>query len=141
MKEETQETIADRVFKWVETTAQNINDFAHEQIPPFIEEFLMWRFLEHGVNVGIWVLFTSIPIAIILFCKKHLTIKDFDEVNPITLISLILAGVLGVMSFCWFFSGGLDVGSLSVVDNIKQMVKIKVAPKVYLVEEAVKIIK
>ena len=136
---EEKQDLMERVFSWVEAAAQNVEEFAAKEIPPFIEEFLMWRFLDHGISVCVWVILTIIPVIVALIYKKYWTFDGFDDHPTKCIPSAIIVFVLGLISLLNFGIGSPQ--SPSTIGHIKQMVKIKVAPKVYLVEEAAEIIK
>ncbi len=132
---ENKQQLMERVFTWVETAAKNIGDFAQEQIPPFIHEFLQWKFLEAAIDISCWVAFWSGPVVAVLIAaligRKRLKKDGYADEHTQGLFGC--AGtVLGLI---------LIFGAISFPSKqIKDMIQIKVAPKVYLVEKAAEII-
>ena len=49
-----------KVIEWLETAAQKVGEFATNEIPPFIEQYLNWKFWEAGFGVASWFLFVGI---------------------------------------------------------------------------------
>ena len=129
---ETQE-ITLKVMEWLSAAANRVGDFAKEEIPPFIHEFLSWKFFEASIDAA-WSLAYIIPILIFFFfySKKAWAwgIKYGEESDGVALLLPVVA------------TGIASIGLLVAfpLDEIKTMVKIKTAPKVYLIEEAANII-
>jgi hypothetical protein len=129
---ETQE-ITLKVMEWLNSTTNRIGDFAKEEIPPFIHEFLSWKFFEAAIDAS-WTLVYIAPLLIFLiFYSKRVWawgVKYMDESGGIScafsIIPILSASVISLAAF--------------PLDEIKTMVKIKAAPKVYLIEEAANII-
>jgi hypothetical protein len=121
------------VMEWLSATANQVGNFAKEEIPPFIHEFLAWKFFETTIDAA-WSLVYIIPILIFFFfySKKAWAwgVKYGKQSDG---CSLLLPSVATVIAFI-----GLVVAF--PLDEIKTMVKIKTAPKVYLIEEAANII-
>jgi len=120
-------------MEWLTNAANQIGDFAKEEIPPFINEFLTWRFIDTAIDAA-WSVVYIVPILIFFFfySKKAWAwgIKYGKESDG---ISLLVPSVATGIAFI-----GLVVAF--PLDEIKTMVKIKVVPKVYLIEEAANII-
>jgi len=122
-----------KAMEWLTNAANQIGDFAKEEIPPFINEFLTWRFIDTAIDAA-WSVVYIVPILIFFFfySKKAWAwgIKYGKESDG---ISLLVPSVATGIAFI-----GLVVAF--PLDEIKTMVKIKAAPKVYLIEEAANII-
>jgi len=122
-----------KAMEWLTNAANQIGDFAKEEIPPFINEFLTWRFIDTAIDAA-WSVVYIVPILIFFFfySKKAWAwgIKYGKESDG---ISLLVPSVATGIAFI-----GLVVAF--PLDEIKTMVKIKVVPKVYLIEEAANII-
>lgn len=52
MNTETQQ----KVLQWIQATTDKIQDFAIAEIPPFIHEYLNWKFWEAGIEIVVYVL-------------------------------------------------------------------------------------
>jgi hypothetical protein len=128
-----------KVFEWMQSTADKVGEFATREIPPFITEYLHWKFFEASIPIVFYAIY-AIILTILTFryliplwkwaiekvrtCSMHNN-NEFAVVIPIVItIPLILITLL-----CFPYS------------EIKDCVQIKIAPKVYLIEKASEIIK
>jgi hypothetical protein len=120
------------VWSWVLETAQKLESFAMSEIPPFIQEYLAWKYLECSLIVGLWLVSTGLMITCALLLRKygnHL----YDKMGE---------GLVLPIMFMLAWGAGTVVSLLAVVGPAgKDMIQIKVAPKVYLVEKASELIK
>lgn len=125
------EELQHKVFSWVSQTADKIGEWGEKEIPAFITEFLTWRLYDNLISIGLYLI--AVIIALIVIFKvllpliKWLVMTDYEE-----LMGFPIAAIVALLSFTIF---------MFPVSEIKDCVKIKVAPKVYLVEEAAKLIK
>lgn len=97
-------------------------DFAQEQAPLVVQEFLQWKFAQSVIYVIIALI--SIGVLAWIFAQSR---KWASENND------------GSEVFAWFGMFISLVVSVVVVfsvlvPNVEQMVKVKVAPRVYLIE-------
>lgn len=93
-------------------------DIAMQQAPDIVNQLLMWKFAENAT----WFLFA---ILLIVLCIKS-TKKYWDESDG----AIILAtGSLTIM------------GSVVFVLSLLEMIKIMIAPKIYLIEYAANLLK
>lgn len=135
------EKLTERVMDWIANATQQIGDFASREIPPFIVEYLTWKFWENfmhimiylgGVGVfagGVFALYKSIQ-----YCWK----KYNENPNASFEIPAVLLTILGgITSIAIFF----DMCYKFPTQNVTDCLKIKIAPKVYLVEKAAELIK
>jgi len=133
MNNELQNDLQTKVWQWIESSSQAIGDFVVKEIPPFINEYLQWKFCEAVFDASIRMILVIIGIImlcrfrkIIAWAEKHSRNSEgFSYVVPI--FSTITAPLLIFHSF--------------PRGQIKDMLQIKVAPKVYLIEKAAEIIK
>lgn len=128
------ELLSEKVVDWVAKTTEQIGDFAAKEIPPFIHEYLTWKFWEAAIS-AIYSLIPCLVCVVLLICfakKVWLwTLKYLDESGGITILAPILFyGVCVVIFFSNFPKS-----------EIKDMIQIKLAPKVYLIERAAEIYK
>lgn len=106
-------------------------DFAMEQAPLVVQEFLKWKMAEAIISLIFWVI---VGIGIYLsyrVCKKQIKLNNLDE------FSYIIPGIAAFF-YCFLLligsSGGGRHGDFGPVANIKTIVKVNVAPRVYLIE-------
>jgi hypothetical protein len=120
------------VWSWVLETAQRLESFAVAEIPPFIQEYLAWKYLECSLIVGLWLVSTGLMITCALLLNKYIT-RLYDKMGE------GFTALFGFMMF-WFASTLVAI-PFFVIPAAKDMIQIKVAPKVYLVEKASELIK
>jgi hypothetical protein len=133
MNNELQTDLQTKVWQWIESSAQAIGDFAAKEIPPFIHEYLQWKFYEATFDASFRMIFVLIGFVtlcrlgkIIAWAKKYS--RDSEGLSyAVPIASVVIASILVL---CPFPRG-----------QIKDMLQIKVAPKVYLIEKAAEIIK
>lgn len=125
------EELQNKVFSWVSQTADKIGEWGEKEIPAFITEFLTWRLYDNLISIGLYLI--AVIIALIVIFKVLLPlIKWLVTIHYEELMGFPIAAIVALLSFAIF---------MFPVSEIKDCVKIKVAPKVYLVEEAAKLIK
>ena len=105
-------------------------DFAMKEIPLVVEEFLKWRAWEHGIRFAIATCFWLPLLILAASLAWHSFFRSKDE-NAIVgcLMAALACGVIGSAVF------------FANVSDAFNLVKIKVAPRVYLIEESAKLIK
>ena len=104
-------------------------ELAKEQTPLVVNEFLVWSFWEHAITCFVILSFILALVWPMVkwwrYCIKQM-IEDADEF-PIIIFAVIPTFVICYFAYCGF-SNGLDA------------VKIKLAPRVYLIEYVAKTI-
>jgi hypothetical protein len=126
-------TNQDKVWEWVANTVQKVENFAIEEVPPFIQEYLQWKLMENTISVCVWSFFFLLLLLSIYLCYKKIwtSSKEFEEsVLPIS----IFGNILFAIPIISCLHSGMWL-------PLKEIVQINVAPKVYLVEKASQIIK
>jgi len=134
------EELLNKVAAWVGETADKIGDFAAREIPPFIHEYLAWKFWENIIGIIFHFIFLFVVIGVITLSYK--TIKFFikktngnyasDGWFMGTIFSFVIGAACSIiLSVNWI----KDFPS----DKILECVQIKMAPKIYLVEKAAEI--
>ena len=93
-------------------------DFAQEQAPLVVQEFLKWKFAQ----ATIWTIVSVIGLVVLGYFIK----KCFDCIEDSG-----GASVMGVVFGGLFFA---MVVFIQLIPNVEQMVKVKVAPRVYIIE-------
>ena len=104
-------------------------DFAIEQAPLVVQEFLSWKMGEAIFNV---VLYTI--VTIVLFCIARFLFKKIKDTNinyPEEIIPLGLGLGFSAAIFCIITFSQLK-------PNIETIIKIKLAPRVYILEYVTK---
>jgi hypothetical protein len=126
--------LQDQVLEWINSTAEKIGDFATTQIPPFINEYLTWKFTEALVTTSyVGGLLTILFVTFCLYIKRLIKWAA-EKADCSDGLSLVFPIALTVVTI------GIIVGNFPI-DEIKTMIQIKVAPKVYLIESAAQLIK
>lgn len=135
------ENLTEKVIEWVGQAAQQVGDFAAKEVPPFITEYLTWKFWENVANMGFYVMWilvyviltlTFYKVAKFLFNKyKETKITDWEFLGGLSTIAAIISCALGLLYAC------IDFPQKQIIDCIQ----IKIAPKVYLVEKAAELYK
>ena len=116
------------IQNWIIEQASNVTNWANAEVPLVIQEFLIWNFYSGLINiVGILVFLGIVFSLCIKFKKNIIEIFKYDDflfaVISVITIALVIFPVIGL-----FY-------------NVKDVIQIKVAPKVYLVEKAAELIK
>ena len=133
MNNELQTDLQTKVWEWIESSAQAIGDFAVKEIPPFIHEYLQWKFYEAAFDASFQMIFVLIGfVTLCLFGKTMAWAKKYAKPSDgfSYVVPMVLTAIAAILVFAPFPR-----------DQIKDMLQIKVAPKVYLVEKAAEIIK
>ena len=125
--------LQEKVIQWIESTAAKIGDFATEQIPPFITEYLTWKFWEAAFSASLYLILVAIAGVYLAYWKKiwAWNVKYFDSSDGISLLPVCLSAILLTLALFFNFP----------YNEIKDMIQINIAPKVYLLEKASEIIK
>ncbi len=127
-----QQELLQKVGDWIIKTTEQIGDFAAKEIPPFITEYLQWKFWEnvmaivqYGSAIGICTIFSIICYKV---ARKY---KNNEDVMIPAVIGSVASAVMGFLFLIITFP----------TENIKNCIQIKIAPKVYLVEKAAELYK
>jgi hypothetical protein len=120
-----------KVITWLESAAQKIGEFASKEVPPFIHEYLQWKFFETCSNATVPIIFLIISYYVLHKGIKLAKSKKADSGED---VALVMTGVIGTI---------LSLIAVATVSFtcIKTAAQIKIAPKVYLIERASELIK
>lgn len=135
------EELLNKVVEWTGETAEKIGDFAAKEIPPFITEYLTWKFWENAIGVGFYLILIPIFIAVAIGLYKAVQImwkKKKENPHSDWEVPAVLSTIFGGMSA--LVLSGMWILNFPT-DKILDCVQIKLAPKVYLVEKAAEIYK
>lgn len=122
-----------QVFEYIKTSVETISDFAAKEVPPFIDEFLRWKFMEAVITASIWVILFTITSCILItwFRKRKAQIFKSFYYDGMEAIPWLMANtIIGIVAICSFFG--------YMMPSVYTMIQINVAPKVYLLEQASK---
>jgi uncharacterized membrane protein YraQ (UPF0718 family) len=93
-------------------------EFAQEQSPMVVQEFLMWKFAQSVI----WVIVGVIALGVLSYLFKK-CVDWLPESEGESIIPGFFCVIMIVLVCC-----------MTVVPNIEQMVKVKVAPRVFMIE-------
>ena len=136
--QETINTILIDVLKGVKETGSELYavgkagvaqavDFALQQAPLVVQEFLSWKMGEAIFNCIFFSIAIIILLSIIVWAKKKIKkLHSYDD--DIVFYSMII-------TFCIVFTVGLTI---PIKNNIETIIKIKLAPRVYIIEYVTK---
>lgn len=122
MKDELLKIILPIIEKTKEGILRGI-EVVQEQVPDLIHQLLAWKFAFHMT----WVLLSLIMMVIFILitiwtCKSRPEHTDNWTIWDTKLVISIFTGILATIALC------------SLPHNIFNMIQIKVAPKIYLLE-------
>lgn len=125
--------LQEKVIQWIESAASKINDFATEQIPPFIHEYLTWKFWEAAFSASLYLILVVVAGVYLAYWKRlwAWTMEKFEDSDGVSLLPTLLSAVGVSLLLIFKFP----------YDEIKDMIQISIAPKVYLMEKAAELIK
>lgn len=128
MKPELQE----KIYTWITEAAQKVGDWSSTEIPLFVTEYLQWKFVEAGMYTVVW----AIAMAIVLSFTPRFKRWCFDkQVRDDSADSSIAIFVFSTLMFV------VAMGVNFPYEQIKDMLQIHFAPKVYLLEKASELLK
>jgi len=126
MNEQLQNTVNEILQKAIAGATQ-AGEFLKDQIPDVVQQLLTWKLTESAVEgVGCVVGVVALGIAYKKFCKL-IARMDTDY------FARSLAGA--------FSGGGVVVLSVASLSNLLEVLKIWLAPKVWLLEYAASLVK
>lgn len=119
--------ITSEFLNWLKTATESAGDFVAKETPNFVHEFLVWNFAKACIYSGFclfWVFIILIAVRKLWKWAKD-TYKPEDDDIPrggmqfITLIPLVIPMLIIMLGFTPY---------------LMEAIKIKVAPRVYLVD-------
>lgn len=135
--QETINTILVDVLKGVKETGSELYaagkagvaqavDFALQQAPLVVQEFLSWKMSEAIINL----IFFGIATAIMLFCLVFLLKKAKKHFDTEVMVPIFFGTCFTVIISIYLF--------INIKNNIQTIAKIKLAPRVYIIEYVTK---
>lgn len=128
MNEKLQNQLAEVIKKAVEA-GENVVDFAQKQVPDVVEQLLKWKMAEalFFSVLGMALIAISVRAAVIVLKESKRPFNDrADEVIAIATACGIVSGIVGIIVFAF---------------NFLTVIQVAVAPKIFLLEYAAKLIK
>ena len=111
-----------QVLEFLQKGMTTVYDFSKQEVPLFIKEYLQWYFYEHLIDAIVLGIISAISLALIYYCYKDAKKNGADDGH--------FAGMtLGVFVF-------LTLTVINITCNIEELVKVQVAPRVVLMEQA-----
>lgn len=100
-------------------------DFAQEQAPMVVNEFVTWKFYEALTNFVLYMIPVIIMLSIIIYAIRYFRSDKYksDEVCVTLGMATILSIVLSAVIF-----------ATHIIPTINIMVKAKIAPRVFVIE-------
>ena len=131
--QETINTILIDVLKGVKETGSELYaagkagvaqavDFALQQAPLVVQEFLSWKMSEAIINL----IFFGVGTVILLFCLVFLLKKAKKNIENDAIVPIFFGTAFTVIVLMMLFG--------TIKNNIQTIAKIKLAPRVYIIE-------
>ena len=135
--QETINTILIDVLKGVKETGSELYaagkagvaqavDFALQQAPLVVQEFLSWKMSEAIINL----IFFGIGTVIMLFCLGFLLKKAKKNIENDAIVPIFFGTVFTVIALIFLLR--------NIKNDIQTITKIKLAPRVYIIEYVTK---
>jgi hypothetical protein len=105
-------------------------DFAVEQAPIVVQEFLSWKMGEAIFNVVAYTIATIVLFSVLRFLLKKIKETDMNY-SPEEIVPIGLGFLFCSVVFCLIIFTQLK-------PNIETIIKIKLAPRVYILEYVTK---
>ena len=100
-------------------------DFAQEQAPLVVNEFVTWKFYEALTNFVLFMIPVIIALSIIIYAIRYF--RSDKRKNEETSLALGMATIISIVLSSAIFGA-------KIVPSINTMVKAKVAPRVFVIE-------
>jgi hypothetical protein len=122
------ETLAGILTKNLERADNGLEtaiDFTIEQVPLIVQEYLTYNFW-FGIIMVIFSIILSIILLKMIFLSKKFFLKDDN--NPLPYFGMAFSTV------------GILICLVCIAINLNDVLKIKLAPRVYLIEKAASLV-
>ena len=111
----------EQLTNWLIEQTKNITNWTSVEIPAFVQEYLNWNFYNGIVNSSLFFILISICIYVTVKLKKKC--REEEDLWPLVAIM-----ILPIFVSCAFF-----------VCEVKEVIKIKIAPKAYLMDKVLQV--
>lgn len=121
------------ITEWIKQSADAVGHFAKEQTPLYVQEYLNWYFWDYAINAIVLFLVFLIGLVMLIWALFPLRksqiqkgLKSYDQwwCIPVA-VAIFIMGMFGIL----------------MIDQAKEAVKVKVAPRVVVLDQAARIIK
>jgi len=134
---EQMQKYSEELIEWVKLAAQDATKLVHQELPLFIQEYLSWYFYSNLL----WAILGTVFLltSLILFFKNlkaHSYVFEKDRLDAGETAKLLTIIVLGFFTIISSFNFGI-----TTLGNIRDCLKVKIAPRLVLAEFAKKITK
>lgn len=109
--------------------AKQAGQFLKEQIPDVIRQLLMWKMTEAIIMSIVCLIVLIVSLLLLKKCIRELKVVGNDDI--------MIAYIFG----CIASAAGIILGCSFLVVNLKTAIMIGVAPKIYLIQYSVDLIK
>lgn len=104
-------------------------EWALKQAPDICDQYLRYEMISSTINAAILTIIgIALVVCFVKFWRFSKSLNEYDQTPSRIVASFVAAGLMTLVSFGW-------------QNNVHRVIKIHVAPKVYLVEFATKLIK
>ena len=115
-------------------------DFALQQAPLIVQEFLSWKMGEAIFNCIFFSIVVIILLSIIVWAKKKIKkLQSYDDdivkIKKLLYYDDDIVFYSMIITFCIVFTVG---STIPIKNNIETIIKIKLAPRVYIIEYVTK---
>lgn len=111
----------EQLTNWLIEQTKNITNWTSVEIPAFVQEYLAWNFYNGILNSSLIFIIFSICIYLTIKLKK----KCQEEQDFLPFVVMMIVPIF--LSFVFF------------VCEVKEVIKIKVAPKAYLMDKVLQV--
>ena len=138
METPTQPTpeLQQKIIEWLELAGNATAELVKTEIPPIIQEYLYWKFFENLLSASFCLVPVILGLVWFIFYSKKVFKKclEADRVSKGETFWTIIPAIVSIASalLIFFQFPGKE---------IKNMVYIKIAPKVYLIDQVGQFIK
>lgn len=120
------------IIKYVEKAGGAIEqaiNVAMEEVPIVIQEYIQWRLFEATLDVIVAIIFGIVAVRIALLLPK-LSEMAKSESDERGVIGLMLGAIFVILSSIFV--------PINMYSDVKTIIQINVAPRVFLIDEAYK---
>lgn len=111
----------EQLTNWLIEQTKNITNWTSVEIPVFVQEYLTWNFYNGILNSSLIFILFSICIYLTIKLKK----KSREEQHLLPFVVMMIVPIF--LSFVFF------------VCEVREVIKIKVAPKTYLMDKVLRV--
>jgi len=111
-----------QTLEFLQKGMTTVYDFSKQEVPLFIKEYLQWYFYEHLINAIVLGFFSALSFVLVYYCCKDIKKNGVSDGN-------FVGFILGTLTFLIFTV-------INTTCDIEELVKVQVAPRVVLMEQA-----